>query len=48
VWAPIFGFAYARRRFGGEARSYLKAYLAVASATVAAFVLLAVIDNASR
>jgi len=48
MWAPVLGLAYARRRFGGEARNYFLAYLAVAGATVAAFVLLALVENASR
>lgn len=48
LWAPVFGFAYARRRFGGAWRNYLKAYLAAAGLTVAAFVLLAVVESASR
>ncbi|HEY0131769.1 MAG TPA: hypothetical protein VGB57_10220 [Allosphingosinicella sp.] len=48
MWAPIFGFAYARRRFGGSARNYLGAWLAVSAATAASFVLLAAIETASR
>ena len=48
LWAPIFGFAYARRRFGGKASNYCRAYLAVSGATAAAFVLLSIVENASR
>jgi hypothetical protein len=48
VWAPVFAFAYARRRFGGTWQNYLKAYLSVCALTVAAFVLLGLVENAIR
>jgi hypothetical protein len=47
-WAPLFGLAYARRRFGGEARNYAMACLATAAASTAAFVLLGAIEAAGR
>lgn len=45
LWAPLFGFAYARRKFGGSAANYFKAYLAAAALTVALFLLLAVAEK---
>ena len=48
IWAPVFGFAYARRRFGGAWQNYLKAYFGVCALAVAAFVLLAICENATR
>ncbi len=48
LWAPVFGFAYARRGFGGRARNYALAWVAAAGATVAGFVLLALIEAAGR
>lgn len=48
LWAPVFGFAYARRGFGGSARNYALAWLAASGATVAGFVLLATIEAAGR
>jgi hypothetical protein len=48
MWAPVFGFAYARRRFGGSAANYVIAYLAVSAGTVAAFAILTIVENASR
>jgi len=48
MWAPVFGFAYARRRFGGSPRNYALAWLAASGATVAGFVLLALVEGAGR
>ena len=48
MWAPVFGFAYVRRRFGGAWQNYLKAYFGVCALTVAAFVLLAICENVAR
>ena len=47
IWAPVFGIAYARRPFGGAARNYLAAYGGVCAATIAIFVVMALIENAS-
>lgn len=43
MWGPIFGFAYATRRFGASVRTYVNAYFAVCLLTLAAFVVFAFI-----
>lgn len=45
MWGPIFAFAYARRQFGGSARTYVLAFAGTSFATVAFFVLLTVWEN---
>ena len=47
MWGPIFGFAYATRRFGDSARDYIVACLGLCLLTVVGCVLLAIAGNAA-
>ena len=48
AWAPLFGFAYSRRQFGGSSRGYTIAWIATSLVTIAVFALMSVVESASR
>lgn len=45
LWAPLFGLAYRRRKFGGSARNYLITFVATWMATIVFFVALTAWEN---